>query len=120
MNKPSTGNGRRESYAHIPMPRMTNTYMLNGDDKFEDMISSVENGIYAKNFDGGQVDITSGKFVFSANEAYLVKNGKITTPIKGATLIGSGVDYIKKTNILSLTYDKCSFFLRTIINSTYG
>ena len=89
MNKPSTGNGRRESYAHIPMPRMTNTYMLNGEDKFEDMVSSVDDGIYAKNFDGGQVDITSGKFVFSANEAYLIKNGKITTPIKGATLIGS-------------------------------
>ena len=87
MNKPSTGNGRRESYAHIPMPRMTNTYMLNGKDHFEDMVSSVEDGIYAKNFDGGQVDITSGKFVFSANEAYLIKNGKITTPIKGALLL---------------------------------
>ena len=100
MNKPSTGNGRRESYAHIPMPRMTNTYMLNGDDKFEDMISSVDDGIYAKNFDGGQVDITSGKFVFSANEAYLVKNGKITTPIKGATLIGSGDEVLHQISMV--------------------
>jgi TldD protein len=100
MNKPSTGNGRRESYAHIPMPRMTNTYMLNGEDKFEDMISSVDDGIYAKNFDGGQVDITSGKFVFSANEAYLVKNGKITTPIKGATLIGSGDEVLHQISMV--------------------
>ena len=100
MNKPSTGNGRRESYAHIPMPRMTNTYMLNGEDKFEDMIASVEDGIYAKNFDGGQVDITSGKFVFSANEAYLVKNGKITTPIKGATLIGAGDEVLHQISMV--------------------
>ena len=100
MNKPSTGNGRRESYAHIPMPRMTNTYMLNGEDKFEDMIASVDDGIYAKNFDGGQVDITSGKFVFSANEAYLVKNGKITTPIKGATLIGSGDEVLHQISMV--------------------
>jgi len=100
MNKPSTGNGRRESYAHIPMPRMTNTYMLNGEDHFDDMISSVENGIYAKNFDGGQVDITSGKFVFSANEAYLIKNGKITTPIKGATLIGAGDEVLHQISMV--------------------
>ena len=100
MNKPSTGNGRRESYAHIPMPRMTNTYMLNGEDKFEDMVSSVDDGIYAKNFDGGQVDITSGKFVFSANEAYLIKNGKITTPIKGATLIGSGDEVLHQISMV--------------------
>ena len=100
MNKPSTGNGRRESYAHIPMPRMTNTYMLNGEDKFEDMILSVDDGIYAKNFDGGQVDITSGKFVFSANEAYLIKNGKITTPIKGATLIGSGDEVLHQISMV--------------------
>ena len=100
MNQPSTGNGRRESYAHIPMPRMTNTYMLNGEDKFEDMISSVEDGVYAKNFDGGQVDITSGKFVFSANEAYLIKNGKITTPIKGATLIGSGDEVLHQISMV--------------------
>ena len=100
MNTPSTGNGRRESYAHIPMPRMTNTYMLNGEDKFEDMIASVDDGIYAKNFDGGQVDITSGKFVFSANEAYLVKNGKITTPIKGATLIGAGDEVLHQISMV--------------------
>ena len=100
MNKQSTGNGRRESYAHIPMPRMTNTYMLNGEDKFEDMIASVDDGIYAKNFDGGQVDITSGKFVFSANEAYLVKNGKITTPIKGATLIGAGDEVLHQISMV--------------------
>ena len=100
MNKPSTGNGRRESYAHIPMPRMTNTYMLNGIDKFDDMVMSVEDGIYAKNFDGGQVDITSGKFVFSANEAYLIKNGKITTPIKGATLIGTGDEVLHQISMV--------------------
>ena len=100
MNKPSTGNGRRESYAHIPMPRMTNTYMLNGIDKFDDMVMSVEDGIYAKNFDGGQVDITSGKFVFSANEAYLIKNGKITTPIKGATLIGAGDEVLHQISMV--------------------
>lgn len=85
-----TGNGRRESYAHLPMPRMTNTYMLNGKSNLDDMIQSVEDGIYAVNFDGGQVDITSGKFVFSSNEAYLIKKGKIQYPIKGVTLIGSG------------------------------
>jgi TldD protein len=85
-----TGNGRRESYAHLPMPRMTNTYMLNGESKLDDMINSVDDGIYAVNFDGGQVDITSGKFVFSSNEAYLIKKGKIQYPIKGVTLIGSG------------------------------
>ena len=100
MNKPSTGNGRRESYAHIPMPRMTNTYMLNGNDKFDDMVMSVEDGIYAKNFDGGQVDITSGKFVFSANEAYLIKNGQITTPIKGATLVGAGDEVLHQISMV--------------------
>ncbi len=100
MGVPSTGNGRRESYAHIPMPRMTNTYMLNGADSLSDMIASVDNGIYAVNFDGGQVDITSGKFVFSANEAYLIKNGKITTPIKGATLIGSGDEVLKEISMV--------------------
>jgi TldD protein len=101
MGKKSTGNARRESYAHIPMPRMTNTYMLNGNDKLEDMISSVDEGIYAVNFDGGQVDITSGKFVFSANEAYLIKNGKIDGPIKGATLIGSGDEVLKNISMVS-------------------
>jgi len=100
MGMPSTGNARRESYAHIPMPRMTNTYMLNGKDQFNDMVSSVEDGVYAKNFDGGQVDITSGKFVFSANEAYLIKDGKITTPIKGATLIGSGDEVLHQISMV--------------------
>ena len=100
MGMPSTGNARRESYAHIPMPRMTNTYMLNGKDQFDDMVSSVEDGVYAKNFDGGQVDITSGKFVFSANEAYLIKDGKITTPIKGATLIGSGDEVLHQISMV--------------------
>lgn len=101
MGMESTGNGRRESYAHIPMPRMTNTYMLNGEDTLDAMIASVDNGIYAVNFDGGQVDITSGKFVFSANEAYLVKNGKITTPVKGATLIGAGDEALKKISMVA-------------------
>jgi len=90
MGVEPTGNGRRESYAYLPIPRMTNTYMLSGTSKLNDMISSVEKGIYAVNFDGGQVDITSGKFVFSSNEAYLIENGEIKHPIKGATLIGSG------------------------------
>jgi len=101
MGKKSTGNARRESYAHIPMPRMTNTYMLNGKDSLEEMITSVDDGLYAVNFDGGQVDITSGKFVFSANEAYLIKNGKITTPVKGATLIGSGDEVLKKISMVA-------------------
>jgi len=101
MGVEPTGNGRRESYAHIPMPRMTNTYMLNGEDTLEEMIASVDDGLYAVNFDGGQVDITSGKFVFSANEAYLIKNGKITTPVKGATLIGSGDEALKKISMVT-------------------
>mgnify|MGYP003957097417 CR=1 FL=1 len=83
------------------MPRMTNTYMLNGKDKLEEMIASVDDGLYAVNFDGGQVDITSGKFVFSANEAYLIKNGKITAPVKGATLIGSGDEVLKKISMVA-------------------
>ncbi|MDY0309927.1 MAG: metalloprotease TldD [Castellaniella sp.] len=90
MNQASTGNGRRESYAHLPMPRMTNTYMLAGRDDPKDIIASVDRGLYAVNFGGGQVDITSGKFVFSASEAYLIENGRVTYPVKGATLIGSG------------------------------
>ncbi|MGB1197551.1 MAG: metalloprotease TldD, partial [Thalassotalea sp.] len=90
MGVKPTGNGRRESYAHLPMPRMTNTYMLAGEHDPKDIIASVKNGIYAPNFAGGQVDITSGKFVFTSSEAYLIENGEITTPIKGATLIGSG------------------------------
>jgi TldD protein len=85
-----TGNGRRESYEHIPMPRMTNTYMLAGNDAPEDIIRSVKRGLYAANFGGGQVDITNGKFVFSASEAYLIEDGRITVPVKGATLIGDG------------------------------
>src|SRR6266700_609521 len=88
MGISDTGNGRRESYEHIPMPRMTNTYMLAGEDSPEDIIRSVRHGVYAVNFGGGQVDITNGKFVFSASEAYMIENGKITSPIKGATLIG--------------------------------
>jgi TldD protein len=100
MNQQSTGNARRESYAYIPMPRMTNTYMLNGQDSVDDMIASVEEGIYALNFDGGQVDITSGKFVFSANEAYLIKNGKIQHPVKGITLIGAGNEVLKKISMV--------------------
>jgi TldD protein len=100
MGVSSTGNARRESYAHIPMPRMTNTYMQAGEDKVSDMISSIDNGIYALNFDGGQVDITSGKFVFSANEAYMINNGKIASPIKGATLIGQGHEALKKISMV--------------------
>jgi len=90
MGVKPTGNGRRESYAHLPMPRMTNTYMLGGESTPEDIIGSVKKGIYAPQFAGGQVDITSGKFVFSASEAYLIEDGRITAPIKGATLIGNG------------------------------
>jgi len=90
MGMPATGNGRRESFAHLPMPRMTNTYMLAGDHDPEEIIASVERGLYAVNFMGGQVDITNGKFVFSASEAYLIENGKIKHPVKGATLIGDG------------------------------
>ncbi|OOF71158.1 metalloprotease TldD [Rodentibacter caecimuris] len=96
-----TGNGRRESYAHIPMPRMTNTYMLAGKSKFEDLIASVDRGIYAPHFGGGQVDITSGKFVFSTSEAYLIEKGKITRPVKGATLIGSGIDVMQKISMVA-------------------
>jgi len=95
-----TGNGRRESYAHIPMPRMTNTYMLNGDKPREEIIASVKNGLYAVNFGGGQVDITSGKFVFSASEAYMIENGKITYPVKGATLIGNGPDALTRVVLI--------------------
>ena len=91
-----TGNGRRESYAHAPMPRMTNTVMLGGRDTREDMIASVKRGLYAVNFGGGQVDIVSGKFVFSASEAYLIENGRVTAPVKGATLIGNGPDALTK------------------------
>jgi TldD protein len=95
-----TGNGRRESYAHLPMPRMTNTYMLAGDSEPEEIIRSVKKGLYAVNFGGGQVDITSGKFVFSASEAYLIENGQVTRPVKGATLIGNGPDVLKHVSMV--------------------
>ena len=100
MGVNSTGNGRRESYASLPMPRMTNTYMLAGAHNPEEIIKSVKKGLYAKNFAGGQVDITSGKFVFSASEAYLIENGKITRAIKGATLIGNGPDVLTKVSMV--------------------
>ncbi|MCX7628216.1 MAG: metalloprotease TldD [Methylophilaceae bacterium] len=95
-----TGNGRRESYAHIPMPRMTNTYMLNSDMAPEEIIRSVKKGLYAVNFGGGQVDITSGKFVFSAAEAWMIENGRLTYPVKGATLIGNGPDVLKRVSMI--------------------
>ncbi len=100
MNQPVTGNGRRESFAHIPMPRMTNTYMLNGDKDPAEIIASVKHGLYAVNFGGGQVDITSGKFVFSAAEAYMIDNGKISYPVKGATLIGNGPDVLTRVSMI--------------------
>jgi len=100
MGVKSTGNGRRESFAHMPMPRMTNTYMLAGPHDPEEIIQSVEKGIYAPNFGGGQVDITSGKFVFSASEAYLIENGKVTTPVKGAMLIGDGPEALTKISMV--------------------
>lgn len=100
MGEASTGNGRRESYAHLPMPRMTNTYMLAGEHDPEEIIKSVEKGIYAVNFGGGQVDITSGKFVFSTSEAYLIEKGKITRPVKGATLIGNGPDVLTRVSMV--------------------
>src|SRR6187549_2170494 len=100
MKVAPTGNGRRESFAHIPMPRMTNTYMLNGDKDPQEIIASVKNGLYAANFGGGQVDITSGKFVFSASEAYVIENGKATYPVKGATLIGNGPDALTRVAMI--------------------
>jgi TldD protein len=100
MGMPDTGNGRRESYAHIPMPRMTNTYMLAGDDSPEDIIRSVKRGVYAVNFGGGQVDITNGKFVFSASEAYMIENGHVTAPLKNCTLIGNGPDALTKVSMV--------------------
>ncbi|MGH8678759.1 MAG: metalloprotease TldD, partial [Burkholderiales bacterium] len=100
MNSPPTGNGRRESYAHIPMPRMTNTYMLSGEQQPEEIIRSVQRGVYAVNFGGGQVDIVSGKFVFSASEAYLIERGRVTQPVKGATLIGNGPDVLTRVSMI--------------------
>jgi len=100
MGVAPTGNGRRESYSHLPMPRMTNTYMLNGKFDPDEIIGSVGKGLYAVNFGGGQVDITSGKFVFSASEAYLIEDGRITRPVKGATLIGNGPDVLTRVSMV--------------------
>ena len=100
MGHEPTGNGRRESFAHLPMPRMTNTYMLPGTSEHEEIIESVSKGLYAVQFGGGQVDITSGNFVFSATEAYLIENGKITSPVKGATLIGNGPDVLTQVSMV--------------------
>jgi len=100
MGMKMTGNGRRQSYAHTPMPRMTNTVMLGGEHTPEEMIRSVKHGLYAVNFGGGQVDITSGKFVFSASEAYMIEDGKVTAPVKGATLIGNGPDSLTKVTMV--------------------
>jgi TldD protein len=100
MKMPLTGNGRRESFAHMPMPRMTNTFMLSGDSTPEEIIRSVPRGLYAVSFGGGQVDITNGKFVFSASEAYLIEDGKVTQPVKGATLIGNGPDVLTRISMV--------------------
>ena len=100
MGSAPTGNGRRESYAHLPLPRMTNTYMLPGEHDPAEIIASVDHGLYAVNFGGGQVDITSGKFVFSASEAYLIESGKVTRPVKGATLIGNGPDVLTRVSMV--------------------
>jgi TldD protein len=100
MNTESTGNGRRESFAHLPMPRMTNTFMRPGEYEAGEIIASVDQGLYAVNFAGGQVDITSGRFVFSASEAYLVENGKVTRPVRGATLIGNGPEVMTRISMV--------------------
>ena len=100
MGVSPTGNGRRESFAHLPIPRMTNTMMMNGDKSLDEIIRSVKKGIYAVNFGGGQVDITNGKFVFSMSEAYLIENGKVTAPVKGATLIGSGPEAMRRVSMI--------------------
>jgi len=100
MNMKPTGNGRRESFSHLPMPRMTNTFMLPGEHDPGDIISSVEKGLYAVNFAGGQVDITSGRFVFSTSEAYLIENGKVTRPVRGATLIGNGPEVMNRVSMV--------------------
>jgi TldD protein len=107
MGVPVTGNGRRESFAHVPMPRMTNTYMLSGDRDPQEIVGSVKRGLYAVNFGGGQVDIVSGKFVFSASEAYMIEDGKVTYPVKGATLIGNGPDALTRVSMIGndLTLD---------------
>jgi TldD protein len=95
-----TGNGRRESYAHVPMPRMTNTYMLGGSMDPAEIVASIKKGLYATNFGGGQVDITSGKFVFSASQAYWVEDGKIQYPVKGATIIGNGPEALTRIGMI--------------------
>ena len=100
MKMKPTGNGRRQSYAHHPMPRMTNTFMLAGDKTKNEIIASVKKGLYAVNFGGGQVDITSGKFTFTATEAYMIENGKVGAAVKGATLIGSGPEVMKKISMI--------------------
>lgn len=100
MNMAVTGNARRESFAHLPMPRMTNTFMLEGNKSPDEIIASVKNGLYAVNFGGGQVDITNGKFVFSASEAYVIENGKLAYPVKGATLVGNGPDILKRVTMI--------------------
>ena len=100
MGVPPTGNGRRESYAHMPMPRMTNTFMLGGASDPQEVIASVDSGLYAVSFGGGQVDITNGKFVFSASEAYLIEDGKLTRPVKGASLIGNGPDVLTRISMV--------------------
>jgi len=100
MGMAATGNGRRQSYAHAPMPRMTNTYMLGGDADPEEIIGSVDNGVYAVNFGGGQVDIVSGKFVFSCTEAYRIEKGRLGPPLKGATLIGNGPDALTRVKMI--------------------
>jgi len=100
MKVAPTGNGRRESYAHVPMPRMTNTYMLAGDRSKDEIVASIKRGLYATNFGGGQVDITSGKFVFSASEAFWVENGKVQYPVKGATIIGNGPDALTRVSMI--------------------
>ncbi len=100
MGVPPTGNGRRESYAHVPMPRMTNTYMLAGDKAPEEILASIKKGLFASNFGGGQVDITSGKFVFSASEAWWVENGKLVYPVKGATIVGNGPDALTRVSMI--------------------
>ncbi|MBR1945491.1 MAG: metalloprotease TldD, partial [Alphaproteobacteria bacterium] len=105
MNKQPTGNGRRESFSCAPQVRMTNTFMTAGDKEPQELIASVKKGVYAKSFHGGQVDITSGKFVFTSSEAYLIENGKLTAPIKDATLIGSGIEVMN--NIDMIAKDSC-------------
>jgi TldD protein len=100
MGVKTTGNGRRESYAHLPMPRMTNTYMLGGDRDPAEIIGSLKRGLYASNFGGGQVDITSGKFVFSTSQAWWVENGKLLYPVKGATLVGNGPDALTRVSMI--------------------